>query len=183
MSQNDKVVLAIRHPKVEGEGTGEATAARDARSGLSAEGQAQIEQIVTFLRVFSPAQIVCGEAPRYRQVGEEIAKALGIPLVPSESLGQEGGRSSGEERVEKLRAYRATLRTVIEKAENRTILITSNPLLEASLHEGEITLETMEEHRKDFRTDPGNGLLLDGEGKPLARINLFWSGQTVSANA
>jgi hypothetical protein len=174
MSQNDKVVLAIRHPKVEGEGGGEATAARDARSGLSAEGQAQVGRIVTLLRVFSPSQVVCGEAPRYQQVGKVIAEALGVPLVPSESLGQAGGRSSGEERVKKLQAYGASLRTVIEAAEDRAVLITSNPLLEASLHEEEITLAAMEEHRKDFRTDPGNALLLNGEGKPLARINLFW---------
>jgi len=172
---NQKVVMVIRHPKVEGEGAGEATAARDAHSSLSSEGQQQVDQIISTLQViFPPSQVVCGKTPRYYRVGQAIAKAFDIPLVILDNVQQTGGRSDGEERVQKLRIHRQVLQGLISQADNRTVIITSNPLIEGSLHEGEITWETMEAHRQDFRTDPGNAVFFDNQGKPLARINIFW---------
>ena len=171
-----KFVLVLRHPKVEGEGNGGATEKRGIRSGLSEEGKRQLEEIIHFLKsFFPPSSIITGRAPRYYGAARTIASNFNNLIEIDESVEQAGKRNAtGHERVKLLVQMRKRLKVAIGNAPDHAVIITSNPFLEACLHEKGITLKEMEKHRQDFRTNPGNGILFNEKGKQIARINIFW---------
>ncbi len=166
----------FRHPLIEGEGAGEATAARDDKNPLSEEGKQQVTTITDYLQGKGIVYAYCADQPRYQQAMKAIVQALGVKLRFIPELKQKGGRTQGEERVRKLQKYNKLMHGILGQLKSTSLILTSNPLIECLLYD-EITFEKMEARKKEYRTDPGNGIVMILEaGKKWTvqeRIKLF----------
>ena len=171
-------IWTFRHPFVEGEGTGSASDRRNVTNELSDAGKAQVNHILNFLQrqPEKPSVVISPSEPRYHQLAQAIAAEFQIQITTEDRLCQDGGRTTGEERVLKLTGNLSDMLAILATAPDKAVIITSNPLLECLQYQRRpITFQEMETEggKKKYRVNPGCGLELQSNGDVVRRLDLF----------